>query len=212
MKNIVLSVLVLALATIACATTPVDVPSTPTVDLQIINDALTKTQAAQANEPVAPVANTVTATAVLSEASPTDVPTNIPETNLTTTPATATNVPAESTPTIVPSATSPSGGSTLTPTLGVLTYGTLPPAVRYTEVTLINKSKAQAYISLQNHPTDGDVAILEYPVGKRVKILAPLGYYIYVAWVGGNKITGSFTLHKDNSVTITIFKDKVTIQ
>ena len=65
---------------------------------------------------------------------------------------------------------------------------------------------------MQNYPADGNVAILEYPVEKRVEVKAPLGNYVYVVWVGGRKISGSFVLQKDNDVTITIYKDKVVVQ
>ena len=79
------------------------------------------------------------------------------------------------------------------------------------QITIINKSKAQAYISLQNDPPS-ITTILEYPVPQQVKIRAPLGYYFYVVWVGGRQITGEFTLHRADELTITIYKDKVTIQ
>ena len=108
-------------------------------------------------------------------------------------------------------ATLASGQPTLTPTLGILKYGTLPPAVPSAKITIINKSRAQAYISLQNRPLDDNVAILEYPVEKQVKVDAPLGYYLYVVWVGGRKIVGEFVLHNSDLLTITIFKDRVEI-
>jgi hypothetical protein len=76
----------------------------------------------------------------------------------------------------------------------------------------VNKSNAQAYISLQNYPKDKDVAILEYPVEKQVKVQAPLGYYLYVVWVGGRKIVGEFVLQGDDNLKITIYKDRVTVQ
>jgi hypothetical protein len=83
--------------------------------------------------------------------------------------------------------------------------------VPFAKVTIINKSRTQVYISLQNRPPDGPVAYLEYPVRNQVKVDAPLGYYVYVVWVGGRKIVGEFTLHKTDDLTITIFKDKVEV-
>jgi len=210
MKNILLSIFALALASAACSTsdlTPTVVPPTPTFDVRQPDKALTQ-QAALAAPTTAPVSDTFTPTTESSEPV-IETATSTPEPSLTTAPVTETSgAPSEvsATPT-----TSETGGPTLTPTLGILTYGTLPPAVPFSKVTLINKSKAQAYISLQNYPTEGNVAILEYPVKKRVEVKAPLGHYVYVVWVGGNKIAGSFTLHKGNDITITIFKDKVTI-
>jgi hypothetical protein len=76
----------------------------------------------------------------------------------------------------------------------------------------VNKSNTQAYISLQNYPKDKEVAILEYPVEKQIKVDAPLGYYLYVVWVGGRKIVGEFVLQGDDNLKITIYKDRVTVQ
>ena len=104
------------------------------------------------------------------------------------------------------------GEITLTPTLGVLTYGTLPPAVPSSTVYLINKSKAQAYISLQLYDTAAKGAILEYPVQATVKIKAPIGHYNYVVWVGGRKLIGMLKVSENNDLRITIYKDKVIIQ
>jgi len=92
----------------------------------------------------------------------------------------------------------------------VLTYGTLPPAVPFNSVTLRNRSKAQAYISLQQQDDNG--AILEYPVKGPITIQVPIGRYIYVAWVGGKKMTGSFNLNAASEVFIIIYKDKIVIQ
>ncbi|MCK7506394.1 MAG: hypothetical protein MZV70_21620 [Desulfobacterales bacterium] len=66
------------------------------------------------------------------------------------------------------------------------------PAVPFAKVTIINRSRTQVYISLQNYPTDRPAAFLEYPVKNQVKVNAPLGYYVYVVWVGGRKIVGEF--------------------
>lgn len=156
-------------------------------------------------EATVPATATATATAIDSSSTPASSTTPAP--NLTTTPVTATSGPGDN-----PTATKAAPGSlTVTPTLGVLLYGTLPPAVPSIKITVVNKSRAQAYISLQNHPPGGPVAYLEYPVRNQVKVDAPLGYYVYVVWVGGRQITGSFSLHKDDDLTITIFKDKVEI-
>lgn len=134
-----------------------------------------------------------------------------PPADLTTTPVTATNLPVNLTATVAGVTTIP-GQPTLTPTLGILRYGTLPPAVPFNTVTIWNKSKAQAYISLQVTLNDGRYAILEYPVERIVNVKAPLGNYIYVAWVGGKKMVGSFKLTSTSDLTITLFKDKVVIQ
>lgn len=77
---------------------------------------------------------------------------------------------------------------------------------------MINRSKAQAYISLQVTMPDGRYSIIEYPVYGHVKVKAPIGYYVYVAWVGGNKMTGTFRLTSADSLTILLYKDKVVIK
>ncbi|MFT3895925.1 MAG: hypothetical protein QM730_30280 [Anaerolineales bacterium] len=101
--------------------------------------------------------------------------------------------------------------SSVTPTAtnGILTYGTLPPAVPFNTITLWNRSKAEAYISLQQQ--DGKQAIIEYPVSGQISVDIPLGSYLYVAWVGGNKMTGSFKIDRSDSLTIVLFKDRVVI-
>jgi len=216
MKKILTPVLLLLVITNAClpVATPVDsapVDSQATID-SIVKTAAAQTLAAQPSPTIVPTTQTASPTAT---SVPTDITVTLSTTaapNLTTTPATATS--GTENPTSAAATTQPpsSGNLTLTPTLGILKYGTLPPAVPSADVTLINKSNAQAYISLQNYPKDREVAILEYPVEKQVKIKAPLGYYLYVVWVGGRKIVGEFVLHHDDDLKITIYKDKVTVQ
>jgi hypothetical protein len=91
-------------------------------------------------------------------------------------------------------------------------YGTLPPAVPYSQVTLVNKAKTEAYISLQVTMPNGEYSILEYPVEGSVKIQAPVGHYLYVTWVGGRKMVGEFRLHQNDDRTITLFRDRVEIK
>jgi hypothetical protein len=90
-------------------------------------------------------------------------------------------------------------------------YGTLPPNLPYGFVTLINRSKAEAYISLQCTTKDGYTTILEYPVRGTVEAKAPAGKYFYVAWVGGRQMTGNFRLDTDGELTIRLYKDKITV-
>lgn len=125
----------------------------------------------------------------------------------------ATIVPITMTGTTVPiTATLVPGQVTASPTLGIRTYGTLPPAVPFNRITLINKAKAEAYISLQVTMPDGKYSIIEYPVEGSVKIQAPVGYYLYVAWVGGRKMTGNFRMAQGDDLSITLYKDKVVIK
>ena len=152
----------------------------------------------------APVEFTVTPVISSSTASLTPPP------NLTATLATSTDLPQGLT--VTSTVTSAPAGASLTPTLGILKYGTLPPAVPFNTITLWNRSKAQAYISLQVTTNEGYFTIIEYPVEGQVRVKAPLGSYVYVAWVGGNKMTGSFRLTSTDSLVITLFKDKVVIK
>ena len=215
MKKFTVLVLVCAFALVACQPAPSTNNFAPAVDIAgtvnaIANTAIAQTQTAQ---PSPTIQNTVTATSTpVVEPSTTNTPlvnTDTPQPNLTTTPATATsgalNPTATFTPTTVP------GLPTLTPTLGVLTYGTLPPANRpYIYASLINKSQRQTYISLQV-VTDQGYTIIEYPVKRIVNVKIPVGSYTYVVWVGGRQIVGYFNVSKHDEVNILIYKDKVVI-
>jgi hypothetical protein len=121
---------------------------------------------------------------------------------------TATNLPPNLTFTVTLAA----GQLTASPTLGIRTYGTLPPAVPFSQVTLINRANAEAYISLQVTMPDGEYSILEYPVEGRINIQAPVGSYLYVAWVGGRKMVGEFRLHQNDDMSITLYRDRVVIR
>lgn len=200
-------------------------PTGPTVDSAATSDALFKTA----------VAESLTARATLPSASMTETAT-LPEVSESpvlaatdtqiATPTQGFETPSELTPTTVtgtsdvPTATSGPADvtATLAPgqvtavwTLAVRKYGTLPPAVPFSHITLVNKAKTEAYISL-HVDLDGSNTVIEYPVEGSIKIQAPLGFYTYVAWVGGRKMVGEFKLHKDDNLTITLFRDKVVIK
>ena len=104
------------------------------------------------------------------------------------------------------------GFVTPTVTLHARFYGTLPPFLPFGSITLKNNSKAEAYISLQCTTKDGYTTILEYPVKGTFDVKAPAGKYFFVAWVGGNKMMGSFNLDKTQELFITLYKDKVSIK
>jgi hypothetical protein len=90
--------------------------------------------------------------------------------------------------------------------------GTMPPSLPFGEIRLINKSKAEVYISLRCVTKDNYVTIIEYPVKSIVTTRAPAGQYTYVVWVGGRKIVGNFSLAKSEDLTINIYKDRVGIK
>ena len=106
----------------------------------------------------------------------------------------------------------PAFSATPTETLYPQQYGTMPPNLPSGDITLINESRAEVYVSLQCTTKDGFVTIIEYPVGRRVQTGAPAGEYVYVVWVGGNKIVGEFRLGASQYLTMTIFKDRVGIK
>ena len=212
MKKLVLVVVVTFLLGACLPTSFTSNPGTqPAVDIPgtvnaIMGSAVAQTLTSQPTATMVPITDTSTPTAVLSEASPTptETATALPAPNLTTTPVTATTV-AGTTTAPVP------GSRTLVPTLTVRLYGTLPPAVPFGNITLVNRARAEAYISMQVTTRRGGPTILEYPVPRIERIEAPAGYYLYVAWVGGNKMIGNFSLHEGDSLYITLYKDRVVI-
>lgn len=192
--------------------TPAPNPS-PVVDTgataeAIMKTAVVQTLTAQPTTPSAPSVSTATPT-INPEAAETATETSTMVPEPTSTIATGTfEVP---TSTDVPS-TIPVGAATSTLTPGVLTYGTLPPAVPFSHVTLINRARTQAYISLQVVTAEGGPTIIEYPVSGQIKIKAPIGHYLYVAWVGGRKMVGEFRLHRDEDLTVILYRDRIEIK
>lgn len=218
MKKIALGMIAVFIFS-GCGFIPTPAPNTaPTVDVAGTVQAGAQTSVAQTltalpTITVAPVTDTATPPIALpSDTATTDpaTPTLVP--SLTTTPATATIVPANSTITSTATLASAPGAATLIPTLTIRTYGTLPPAVPFATVILVNKAKTEAYISLQVTTVQGGPTIIEYPVEGTVKIHAPIGEYLYVAWVGGRKMVGNFRLKQIDELTITLFRDKVVIE
>jgi hypothetical protein len=132
MKKLTIFALVCVIALGACQAAPIPPNSAPTVDVagtisSISNTSIAQTFEAQPSPTLVPVILD-TATAPIPDASATNtavVNTDTPQANLTTTPVTATSGPADSTSAPTATPTTVSGAPTLTPTLGVLTYGTL---------------------------------------------------------------------------------------
>jgi len=189
-----------------------------TVDIEATAGSLARETVRAQSTPALPATNTVIASPPTKTTTPTIIgtPATATETQnpilltLTATLGTGTVAVSGTPPTIL--ITSEAIGATATETLHARFFGTLPPNQPFGHVTLINKSKAEAYVSLQHQPSPGvSATILEYPVKKSVDTVAPAGNYIFVAWVGGRKMTGEFHLSKDEDLTITLFIDKVTI-
>ena len=229
-KTVLVLVSVLALLVGACAQIPGLTP-TPATGPTVNPDELFQTAVAQTLTARATLPGSVTdtPTPVISETptavsspvlSNTDTPTAAqidtatPVIDLSATSITATgNIPtATNLPPSGPSTATLAPGVTPIWTLAIRTYGTLPPAVPYSQITLINKANTEAYISLQVTMPNGEYSIIEYPVEGRVKIQAPVGSYLYVTWVGGRKMVGEFRLRNNDDLSITLFKDHVVIK
>lgn len=219
------AVLSIALGLLMAACLPLTpAPPAPTVVSNVDNagtaEAMLKTAIAQTlavlptNSPLPPV-NTATSTAT---SSPETFPSLTPDVAMTATQAAIDTAQFASTGTFevftsTPFATPfPGGSATTTHTPAVLTYGTLPPAVPFAYVTLVNRAKTQAYISLQVVTTEGGPTIMEYPVRGRIRVQAPVGQYLYVAWVGGRKMVGEFRLRREDDLEILLFRDRVEIR
>jgi hypothetical protein len=213
MKKTVLFV-ALILLTAACLPLTPAPPAPPVVDNAGTAESMLKTAIVQ----------TLTAyptgtPPVLSPATFTSAPEILPSETVTMT-ATLTAEPIQAvasgtfdavTSTALP-VTIPAGQATQTLTPAVLTYGTLPPAVPFANVTQVNRAKTQAYISLQVVTAEGGPTIMEYPVRGRIKIQAPVGQYLYVAWVGGRKMVGEFRLRQEDDLEILLYRDRIEVK
>ena len=223
MKRAVVFVALILLMSACLPLTPAPAPA-PSASLVVDNagtaDAMLKTAIAgtlavlPTSSPVPPVSSATSPATVTPEI----LPSETPDIAMTATQAaidtaqfasTGTFEVATSTP---GSVTGPIGSPTTTHTPAVLTYGTLPPAVPFAFITLINRAKTQAYISLQVTTAEGGPTIMEYPVRGRIKIEAPVGQYLYVAWVGGRKMVGEFRLHQDDDLEILLYRDRIEVK
>jgi LysM repeat protein len=101
---------------------------------------------------------------------------------------------------------------TATPAPVPLSYGTVPAGTPYGAVRLINKSSGDIYVSLQGTTRDGIHVINEYPVSGKLNVKVPSGWYVYVAWVGGQKFEGQFNLGQDSDHTLTFYSNKTVVE
>lgn len=222
MKKVILLLTALCLTLSACvpalfqtdAASPVPISET---DLQATAAILSQQTLQSLPSPTPAPSNTavmLTDTRTPTQATPTETQNPILLT-LTATLGTGTVIagtPATGTPGTSTVTPNPAFSATPTETLHPQHYGTMPPNLPFGQIMLINNSKAEVYISLQCTTKDGYVTIIEYPVGRKIEINAPAGRYVYVVWVGGNKIVGKFGLDKFQDLTLTIYKDRVEIK
>jgi LysM repeat protein len=99
-----------------------------------------------------------------------------------------------------------SSGNVTNSSDAVLSYGSVPAGTNYGEVRLVNRSGGDIYVSLQGTTRDGISVIYEYPVSGTVRAKVPVGWYPYVAWVGGVEYVGEFNLSRvaDHSIIFRI--------
>lgn len=102
----------------------------------------------------------------------------------------------------------PTSSETLVPR----SYGSVLPKTPTGNVKLINIANAEVYVSLQGTTTDGASVINEYPVEGTMRANVPAGWYIYVAWVGGQKFSGQFKLGGDSSHTLIFYPNRVVVE
>ncbi|NOY99810.1 MAG: hypothetical protein GXP40_11525 [Chloroflexi bacterium] len=198
----------------------------PPVDLQATVERMASTQAAQTLEslPTPTIQPPATDTPTLEPTSTplvetetatpteTDAGTGTPAGSPTETPD-GTETPTTGTPDVTPTTTEVPTATevVLTPPLII---NTVPPNIPRGRVKIINKAGVGAYISLQGAVEGGYYPIMEYDLGRwqQLKTKAPQGSYTYVVYVGAEPMIGYFGLHNANGVTITIFKNKVTVK
>lgn len=87
----------------------------------------------------------------------------------------------------------------------------LPPSTVYKRIRIQNQSHSQMDISLHCTTIHGLHTVLEYNNVKNLAVQAPEGDYIYVLYVGGRPMSGSFSLLGVPAVTITVYADRVAI-
>ncbi len=125
------------------------------------------------------------------------------------TPSTGAASPAA---TIITTATIQPTQLTGTPTVfESVSLDKLPPGTVYKRVRIENQSHSQMDISLHCTTIQGLHTVLEYEKVKNLTIEAPEGDYIYVVYVGGRPMSGSFSLLRVPNVTITVYADRVAI-
>lgn len=150
-------------------------------------------------------------TAPSATQAPTDTLTSTPETTATITATGSLTPPGALTLSTVPGTASGTVTATLTPTPGVLLYGTVPPAVPYGRVHLINLTNEMVYISFHCTLENGLTSYLEYPVYARMVVSIPAGPCHYVAWVKGRQFIGDIRIKKFEEYTFTFKRQKIII-
>ncbi len=87
----------------------------------------------------------------------------------------------------------------------------LPPGTDYGTLHLENRSNRRLDITLYCTTPQGYQTVLDYSNVYSLNVRAPLGNYSFVAYVGGVKFTGSFSMLTSQKLTLTIYRDRVAI-
>ncbi|MGZ6316926.1 MAG: hypothetical protein ACXWNQ_06670 [Anaerolineales bacterium] len=134
--------------------------------------------------------------------------TPIPPLTPTGTPSTPLDLTTTITATGTPSTLEPSVTSTFAESISL---DKLPKDTVYKPVRIHNATRAQMDISLHCTTHKGLQTVLEYDSVRNLSIQAPDGDYIYVVYVGGRMMSGSFSLLGSPNLTITVYADRVTV-
>lgn len=87
----------------------------------------------------------------------------------------------------------------------------LPPGTIYKRVRIENQAHEQMDISLHGTTKQGLHTVIEYNNVKNMTVEVPDGDYVYVFYVGGHRLVGSFSLLHESSVVLTVYKDRVAV-
>ena len=216
-RRLAFVVLILSVALNACVPglSPISAGDSQATAMALAGTLAALTQAALPTPSLLP-SNTPPPTFTATTApSATQAPTN----TLTSTPEATSAAGATGSPTAtgamtlstVPGTASGTVTATLTPTPGVLLYGTVPPAVPYGRVHLINLTNEMVYISFHCTLENGLTSYLEYPVYARIVASIPAGPCHYVAWVKGRQFIGDIRIKKSLEYTFTFKRQKIII-
>lgn len=93
-----------------------------------------------------------------------------------------------------------------------ITIDELPKDLPTAPLKLENKSNGEVSLTLYVMIIpQGYQTILSYDFNGTFIVEVPQGNYTYVAYLGGNKIVGSFGLRTPTKLTLTFYKDKVAV-
>jgi hypothetical protein len=218
-RHLAFIALILSVALSACVPgfAPVSAGDSQATAMVLAGTIAAQTMAALPTPTVAPTNTPLPTFTVTTAPSATQAPTNTVTSTLGATSTANTTVTATGSATgavtisTVPNTAVGTITATLTVTPGPLLWGTVPPAVPYGRVHLVNLTNRMAYISFHCTLENGLTSYLEYPVYGRLTVSIPTGYCHYVAWVKGQQLTGDVRIKKFEEYTFTFKRQKIII-